>query len=311
MQLRRFFFGSVFLLTSALFLTVVQPVQAGVPDRAASVAGYYKSKVKGIILKENRIIAGQIVAFQKNGIIFRRCKEGPFYTPQPEYIPMHHIQAFTDVNGKPVWGTIPKKKKYDFLRIRNYHVKCAVQYGVGQSMQSYTFSPLITDRQNYVQNLQRGNTLSTQLLYFTSPHLGIGVKYLHHHSKADIYSLASAAADAIQDHITIQNYMFNVSYFQSISRMVIFSVDVAVGALFYENRRQFAAESAEFTGTSFSATVGSGVDFMITRTIGFGFELSYLFGAVTEPTIQGSALVIGGSQKLNRFDINSGFKFYF
>ncbi|MBN1479088.1 hypothetical protein EH223_15450 [candidate division KSB1 bacterium] len=311
MRFTGFFSVVVLVLAVGILLATERPVQAGVSNKASSVSSYYKSKVKGIILQKNQKLSGQIVAFRKNGIIFRRLKEGPLYTPKPEYIPMHHIQAFIDENGRPLWGTIPPTKKYDFLKIRNYHLKWAVQYGMGQNTYSCTFSPLIANMENYIQTLHSGGTLSTQLTYFVSPHFGIGVKYIHHNTKADIYSLTTASNSFITDDITIQNYLFDVGFYRSISRMIIFTTDVAIGALFYKNSRQSSTGGVEIAGTSFCTILSGGVDFMATRAIGFGFELSYLFGTVKEPNIRGSAVLIDGSQKLNRFDINAGMRFYF
>jgi hypothetical protein len=279
--------------------------------KSKGVAEYYKANVKALVLKEQaQPLSGRILAFRANGLVFLRAKEGPFHRPKPEYIPISHVLAFVDEHGKPLWGEIPIKKNYDFLKIRNYQAKIGVHYGVGRQTSSYTFSPLISEAENYIQEMNAGETLGGQIGYFLSPHYSVGVKYLKHNSKAEIYSLASDAAPPIHDNILIQNYMFDVSYYQSISRMIIFYADVAMGGLFYTIDRKTSQDGAEISGTSFGTVLSGGVDFLLTRNIALGFELSFLFSNIKNLDVQGNTAEIDASQNLNRFDVSTGLKIY-
>ncbi len=280
--------------------------------KSKGVADYYKSKVKGIVLKDQpQPVSGRILAFRTNGIVFIRAKEGPFHRPKAEYIPISHLRAFVDEQGKPLWGDIPVKKKYDFLKIRSYQAKIGVHYGAGRHTSSYTFSPLISDAENYIQEMHAGETFGGQIAYFLSPHYSVGVKYLKHKSKAEIYSLASNEAPPIHDNIVIQNYMFDVSYYQSISRTLIFYADAAMGGLFYTINRTSSQDGAEISGTSFGTVLSGGVDFLLTRHIAFGFELAFLFSNIKNLDVQGNTAEIDASQNLNPFDVPTGLKLYF
>ncbi len=280
--------------------------------KKTGVADYYKRKVDGIILKnDTKNISGKIVAFRKEGIIFRRAKEGPLHNPKPEYIPINQIQAFVDNKGTPVWGEIPRTKKYDFLKLRHYSTKFAVQIGMGQHTHSASFTPLISQYDNYVQDVKNGRTIGLQAAYFLAPHYSVGVKYFNHEAKANIYSLSSESVPAIQDDITIHNYMFDFTYYQAVSQMVIFYADLAMGGLFYRNDRTLVTGEAEISATSFSTVLSGGVDFLVTRNIGLGFELSYLFGGISNPDVHGDTAAIKDTQNLNRFDVTGGVKVYF
>jgi hypothetical protein len=296
-----------------LFATVVsqQNVQNQQPGNSASVSEFYKKRVKGIILNEqDDIIHGRIIAFRSKGIIFKRLKQGPFYDPKPEYIPIQRVQAFVGENGRAIWGEKPLSQRYDYLKIRNYNIKVGVNYGIGYHINSYTFSPLVADGNDYIQDLYSGSTLTAQLAYFLSPHYSVGIKYRLHRTKAELYSLASQS-QLINDDITIQNYMFDVGFYQSMSRLVIFNADVALGGLFYNNDREFQGETTEISGASFSVVLSGGVDFLLTRQIAVGVELAYLFGSIKDPTVRGNSAAMEGSQRLNRFDMTAGLKFYF
>lgn len=305
----RFVFTSAVLVL--LFATVLLPQQSAA-GKSTGVSDYYKKNVKALMLSDQpKPVQGRILAFQKNGIIFLRAKEGPFHQPKPQYIPITHVKAFVDAKGKPLWGEIPVEKKYDYLKIRRYNVNIGVKYGVGRHTSSYTFSPLISDADNYIQEMQAGDTFGGQIAYFLSPHYSVGVKYLRYTSNAKIYSLASDTAPPIHDDILIQNYMFDVSYYQAVSRMVIFYADAAVGGLFYTIDRTSPDEGAEISGTSFGTVLSGGVDFLLTRNIAFGFELSFLFSNIKNLDVQGNIAEIDASQNLNRFDATAGLKIYF
>lgn len=294
-----------------IFVATLFSQQNDAAGTSASVSEFYKKRVKGIILKEqDEIIRGRIVAFRSKGIIFKRSKQGPFYDPNPEYIPIQRIQAFVGENGRAMWGEKSVSQRYDYLKIRNYNVKIGVNYGIGYHANSYTFSPLIADGDDYIQDLYNGGTLTGQLAYFLSPHYSIGIKYLRHSTKAELYSLASQS-EIINDKITIQSYMLDLGFYQSMSRLVIFNADVALGALFYNNDREFQGETTEISGTSFSILLSGGVDFLLTRQIALGIELAYLFGGIKDPTVRGNSGSIEGSQSLNRFDLTAGLRFYF
>ena len=286
---------------------------ADTATKAKSVADYYKKQVKGIYLKDrDELISGQILAFRNKGIIFKRTKQGPLYNPKAEYIPISKLQAFVDGAGKALWGQIPVTEKYDFLQIRKYKAKIGLAYGFGQHPNSYTFSPLVPDVQDYIQNLFGGTNIIGEAGLFLSPRYNVGLKYVRHTTKAEIYSLKADADPAtINDDITIQNFMFQVGFHQSASRMVIFQANAAIGGLFYNNQRQIDSETLDITGTSFSAILGGGVDFLLSRNVALGFELAYLMGGVKDPQVSGDTGVIEGKQRLNRFDINAGVRFYF
>ncbi|MBN1466914.1 hypothetical protein JXA02_14265 [candidate division KSB1 bacterium] len=282
-------------------------------SKEKGVADYYKKHVRGVFLQnQNEAISGQILAFRHKGIIFKRFKEGPFYNPKPEYIPISELQAFVDEAGRPLWGEIPVAKKFDFLKIRKYEVKIGLQYGIGHHPNSYTFSPLVPDSDSYLQNLFSGTNFVGQVGLFLSPHYSVGLKYIHHSTRAEIYSLkADADPDVIRDDITMQNFMFDVGFHQSVSRLVIFHASANVGGLFYTNQRQLAAGTIDIDGVSLSAVFGGGVDFLLGRNVALGFELSYLFGAVKDPQVSSNSATIAGRQSLNRFDMNAGIRFYF
>ncbi len=138
------------------------------------MAEYYKKHVRGVFLKEqDEALSGQILAFRHKGIIFKRFKEGPFYNPKPEYIPIDKLQAFVDEAGHPLWGQMPVTKRFDFLKIRKYEAKIGLQYGIGQHPNSYTFSPLVPDGEDYQQNLFIGTNITGQVgLFLTSRYSG-------------------------------------------------------------------------------------------------------------------------------------------
>ncbi len=305
----RFFLTSAVLVFLSANVLFPQQTAAG---KSKSVADYYKKNVKALVFaNQQKPVPGRILTFRKNGIVFLRAKEGPFHQPKPEYIPITHVKAFVDANGKPLWGEIPVEKKYDYLKLRKYNVNLGVKYGVGRHTSSYTFSPLISDAENYIQEMHAGDTFGGQIAYFLSPHYSVGVKYLRHTSSAKIYSLESGTTPPIQDDILIQNYMFDVSYYQAVSRMVIFYADAAVGGLFYNIDRTSPDEGAEISGTSFGTVLSGGVDFLVTRNIAFGFELSFLFSNIKNLDVQGNTAEIDASQNLNRFDATVGLKIYF
>jgi len=310
--LYRFFTRTILVLVLTFLLFGTQSVYANPAEKSKGVADYYKKKVTALVLKEQQqTVPGRILAFRHNGIIFLHAKEGPLHNPKPQYIPIDHIMAFLDETGKPLWGEIPQTRKYDFLKIRDYNVKFAMQYGVGRQISSYTFSPLVPDPDTYIQELQNGATFGGQIAYFLSPHYSVGVRYLRHTSKADIISLKSESEPPIRDNILIQNYMFDVTYYQSVSRTVILYLDGALGGLFYNIDRRSTTDAVELSGTSFSMVLSGGVDFLITRNIALGFELAYLFSSIENPDVQGNSEAIKASQNLNRFDVCLGAKFYF
>ena len=316
MRLNKFFFISLIMLVTVTLLYPQQQSSKSSATKAKGVADYYKASVRGIYLTDsNDLLPGQILAFRSKGIIFKRSKQGPFYNPQPQYIAIRHIKAFVDKDGKSVWGEIPvTKKRYDFLKIRKYRTKIGLQYGLGRHSNSYTFSPLIPDVDNYIQNLNSGQNFVGRAAYFLTPHYSVGFKYIHHITEAELYSLrpeSETNIGTINDDITIQGYLFEIGFYRSIARMIIFHADIGLGGLIYENKRHIADDTIEISGTSFSTVVGGGADFLLTRNVALGFELSYLFGRLNNPSVSDDSQVIEGHQNLNRFDINVGVNFYF
>ncbi|MBN1561744.1 hypothetical protein JW998_15945 [candidate division KSB1 bacterium] len=307
----RFFVALLVLGFSTLAQT--QATKAETKNQAA--ADYYKRQVRGIVLKrQDELMYGRILAFRHKGIIFKRFKQGPFYSPRPQYIPIREIRAFVNEAGDPLWGDMSVTKTFDFLKIRKYQTKIGLQYGIGQHPNSYTFSPLVPDEENYIQNLHSGVNIVGQVGLFLSPHYSVGLKYIHHRTTAEIFSLKADTdpdPDIIKDDIIIQNFMFDVGFHQSASRMVIFHAGADIGGLFYSNERHLADETVDIEGVSLSAVFSGGVDFLLRRNVALGFELSYLLGSIKDPQVSGHSQPISARQRLNRFDINAGVRFYF
>jgi hypothetical protein len=301
------------LIGCGLFFPVVEAQERS----ARTGADYYQKIVAAIILKDDRVVNGRIMAFRKNGIIFDAERSGLFYDPKPAYYPISAVRLFLDSRGRVVWKN-PQVSGVGKPAVRkiNFKAKVGLQFGLGQHFNAYTkpaSSPLL---QNIVQDIKTGSQWSVDASLIIKKHYGLGIKYTQHASDIFYYGLtvptSSAQSSSLgtqKDIGTVQTIAVNFSYIQAVSRKALFHADLALGQSTFKSDGLFLAQSSMIQISAFSVSAGSGFDFFVTPNLALGFDLSLLLGSVAKQEINGEQ--IDFKQNLNRVDVNVGIRYYF
>ncbi len=310
------------LLAFILLLCVAPASRAQSQKGQQSVAQkieFYKQNVRAIVLiPDQKVVKGHLSRFSKAGIIFNPTKSSPFYDPGPTFYPISQVEAFLDAKGRVLWSR--PNSTYSQRSVRRgvpFRFRIGLQYGMGKYLDSYN-SPISTPAYNdYVQDINTGGQASAEALVFLQRNVGVGLKYVMFSTSASYHGLTvenntgnMPGLATINEDMKVNTVALYFAFYQPVTAKTLFHADLGVGQSNFSTPGSFLPEPKEIAAAAFSAYIGTGFDYSITRALAVGFDVSLLLGGITDQ-IDIAEQTIEFKQNLNRLDINAGIRLFF
>ncbi|HAN79564.1 MAG TPA: hypothetical protein DCQ31_18280 [Bacteroidales bacterium] len=214
-------------------------------------------------------------------------------------------------------GEVPKEKVIGF---ENYkHFRFAVNGGYSY-LTAKVAESVPADFKNYVNDLKSGYNFGSDLTYYFTEPLGVGVKYYvlkSSNSLDDIYlqyNNGNVAYGKMSDDLTISfiGPMFSTRLLNK-NKSNAFIMNLSLGYIDYSNNKTLIDKYKMSSGTM-GLSYDIGYDIGLTENLLLGFQISFITATLTEydwfdgTTTETIKLEKGQFESLNRIDFSIGIR---
>ena len=177
--------------------------------------------------------------------------------------------------------------------------------------------------QDYIKKLKSGYHFGGDATYFTSEHIGVGLKYSLYRAKSTVSYLYVAdsltgrvAPGNLAEDITIQYFAPAVyARFNSKNKKSQVIMDLSMGYMGYKDAVSNLTKLT-IRGGTVGLSWGVGADFAIDPDLSLGLSFNYLVGALTNYEVDDGTqrvnvkLEPGGYEGISRIDLSAGLRWY-